>query len=169
MMAGKAVGLFDHGPLRLLPSAVREPRRAWLAILIGAALTLAGSLALSAIATSLAPTLAKPDFPMRGPIAFLLLFAFAPLVETLIMAAVLSLLARFLSPTLAVLASAALWGIAHSLQAAAWGLVIWWPFVIFSTLYMVWRERSVVAALGVATATHALQNLGPALVISGYL
>ena len=161
-----AVGLFDGGPLRLLPVVLREPRRAWLAILVGAALTLAGSLALSALAGLFAPTLATPDFAMRGATVFLLLFLFAPLVETLIMAAVLSLLARFLSPTLAVLASAALWGITHSLQAAAWGLVIWWPFVIFSTLYMVWRERSVMAALGVATATHALQNLLPALKIA---
>lgn len=166
MTKGKAVGLFDSGPLCLLPSALREPRQAWVAILIGAALTLAGSLALSALATSVAPTLGKPEFPMRGPVAFLLLFAFAPFVETLIMAALLTVLARFMSPTFAVLISAALWGIAHSLQAAVWGLVIWWPFVIFSTLYMVWRERSVVAALGVATATHALQNLLPALKIA---
>ena len=165
-MTSAVVGMFDGGPLRLLPAALREPRRAWLAILVGAALTLLGSFALSTIATMFAPTLAKPDFPLRGPIAFLLLFAFAPLVETLIMAAVLSVLARFLSPTYAVLASAGLWGIAHSLQAAAWGLVIWWPFVIFSTLYMVWRERSVMAALGVVAATHALQNLLPALKIA---
>jgi len=161
-----AVGLFEGGPLRFLPAALREPRRAWLAILVGAALTLAGSLALSAFTTLFAPALAKPDFAMRGMTVFLLLFLFAPLVETLMMAAVLSLLARFLSPTLAVLVSAALWGIAHSLQAAAWGLVIWWPFVIFSMLYMVWRQRSVIAALGVATATHALQNLLPALKIA---
>ena len=161
-----AVRLFDSGPLRLLPVAVREPRRAWLAILVGAALTLAGSLALSAIATWSAPALAKPDFPLRGMTAFWLLFAFAPLVETLIMGAVLSLLVRFVAPTAAVIISAALWGVAHSLQAAAWGLVIWWPFVIFSTLYLVWRERSVVAAIGVATATHALQNLLPALMIA---
>jgi len=39
-------------------------------------------------------------------------------------------------------------------------------FLIFSTLYMVWRERSVWAALGVVTTTHALQNLGPALLIA---
>ena len=161
-----AVGLFDGGPLRFLPLALREPRRAWLAILIGAALTLAGSLLLSWFASLFAPTLAKPDFALRGMTAFLLLFLFAPLVETLIMAAVLSLLARFVSPTLAVLVSTVLWGIAHSLQAAAWGLVIWWPFVIFSTLYMVWRERSVMAAIAVATATHALQNLLPALKIA---
>ena len=161
-----SVRLFESGPLCLLPAAVREPRRAWLAILVGAALTLSGSLLLSFFAGMVAPTLAKPDFALRGPVAFVLLVAFAPLVETLIMAIVLSVLVRFLSPTLAVLASALLWGIAHSLQAAAWGLVIWWPFVIFSTLYLVWRERSVMAALGVATATHALQNLLPALKIA---
>ena len=161
-----AVGLFDSGPLRFLPEAVREPRRAWLAILVGAALTLAGSLLLSVVATLVAPALAKPDFPTDGPVAFLLLFLFAPFVETLIMAVVLSLFVRFVTPTAAVLASAALWGVAHSVQAAAWGLVIWWPFVIFSTLYLVWRQRSVWAALGVATATHALQNLLPALKIA---
>ncbi len=161
-----AVRLFDSGPLRLLPAPLREPRRAWLAILVGASLTVSGSLILSGLATMVAPTLAKPEFPMRGPVAFLLLILFAPLVETLIMAGVLSLLARFLTPTHAVLASALLWGIAHSLQAAVWGLVIWWPFLIFSTLYMVWRERSVWAALGVVTTTHALQNLLPALAIA---
>lgn len=165
-MTGTTVGLFDDGPLRFLPAALREPRRAWLAILVGAALTLAGSLALSAMATLFAPALATPDFAMRGTTVFLLLFLFAPLVETLIMAMLLSVLARVLSPTAAVLVSAGLWGIAHSLQAAAWGLVIWWPFVIFSTLYMVWRERSVLAALGIASATHALQNLLPALKIA---
>jgi membrane protease YdiL (CAAX protease family) len=82
------------------------------------------------------------------------------------MAIVLSLLARVLTPTLAVLGSAAMWGLAHSLQATAWGLVIWWPFVIFSTLYLVWRERSTWAALGVAAATHALQNLAPGLLVA---
>lgn len=165
-MMDVAVRLFDSGPLSLLPAPVRESRRAWLAILVGVALTWTGSLALSALASLFAPTLATPDFALRGTTVFLLLVLFAPLVETLIMAAVLSVLARFVSPTLAVLLSAALWGVAHSLQAAAWGLVIWWPFMIFSTLYMVWRERSVLAALGVVTATHALQNLLPALKVA---
>jgi hypothetical protein len=82
------------------------------------------------------------------------------------MAGVLVVLLRFARPPAAILVSAAVWGIAHSLAAPAWGLVIWWPFVIFSTLYLVWRERSVMAALGVATATHALQNLLPALKIA---
>jgi hypothetical protein len=158
--------LFDNGPLRLLPAAVREPRRAWLAILVGVALTVAGSVLLSWIASLVAPDLAKPDFPMHGLLALALLVGFAPLVETLIMAAVLSLLARFMSPTAAVIASALGWGVAHSLQAAAWGLVIWWPFLVFSTLFMVWRQRGTMAGIAVAAATHALQNLAPALAIA---
>ena len=161
-----AVRSKNSGPLPFLPEALREPSRAWLAILIGVALTLSGSLLLSAIATSILPKAAVPVFAQRGVVPFWLLVSFAPIVETLIMAAVLSVLTRFLSPTRAVLVSAALWGVAHSLQAAAWGLVIWWPFVIFSTQYVVWRQRSVVAALGVPCATHALHNLLPALKIA---
>ncbi len=161
-----AARLFETGPLRFLPAALREPRRVWLAILVGFLLSFCGSIFLSWAAQGLAPALGKPEFPMSGVTAFLLLVVFAPLIETLIMAAILALLTRFLPATAAVLFSALLWGIAHSLQAAAWGLVIWWPFVIFSTLYLVWRERSVWAAIGVATATHALQNLLPAIKIA---
>lgn len=161
-----AVRLFDSGPLSLFPVAVREPRRAWLAILIGAALTLSGSLLLSWGASTIAPTLARPDFALRGFGAFAMLVLFAPLAETLIMAVVLTLLARFVSPTLAVLASAAIWGIAHSLQATVWGLVVWWPFLVFSMLYLVWRQRGTPAAIGVATTTHALQNIVPGWAIA---
>lgn len=161
-----AVRLFDGGPLRFLPETLREPRRAGLAILIGVALTVSGSLALSWIASQLAPGLTKPDFPMRGATAFVLLVLFAPVVETLIMAAILSIMARFMSATTAVLSSALLWGIAHSLQAAVWGLVIWWPFLIFSTLFMVWRQHSLFVGLAMAATCHALQNLVPAIVIA---
>ncbi len=160
------MGLFDTGPLRLFPAALREPRRAVLAILIGASLSIVGSLALAAAANFVAPHLAKPSFPAHGVTAFALLVLFAPTTETLIMAGVLSLLAKMLSPTHAVLASALLWGIAHSLQAVAWGLIIWWPFLIFSTLFMVWRQRGFWAGFGVAATTHALQNVMPAILVA---
>ena len=103
---------------------------------------------------------------MKGLGALLLLVAFAPFLETLIMAGFLSLLLRFMPPTGAILVSAVGWGIAHSLQAVGWGLVIWWPFLIFSTLYVVWRQRGFWTGVGVAAATHALQNLGPGLVVA---
>ena len=153
--------------LRFLPYPLREPRRAWLAIIIGWLLSLAGSLALAAATQSAAPGLATPEFPIGGWLAVFLLVVFAPLIETLIMAGFLSLLLRFMPPTAAIVASAAGWGVAHSMQALGWGLVIWWPFLIFSTLYVVWRQRSAWAGIGVAASAHALQNLGPALVVAG--
>ena len=81
------------------------------------------------------------------------------------MAGVLEVLLRLMRPVYAIVLSSVGWGIAHSLQAPAWGLVIWWPFLIFSTLYVTWRQRSVWAAIGIVFCVHALQNLGPALLL----
>ena len=103
---------------------------------------------------------------MKGPMAFFMLVAFAPFIETLIMAGLLSLLLRFLSPATSILVSALAWGAAHSSMALGWGLVIWWPFLIFSTLYVVWRQRGFWIAVGIAATTHALQNLAPGLVVA---
>ena len=158
--------LLDETFLKFLPVQLREPRRASRAILIGWLLSLGGSLLLATVSRSLAPELPAPQFAMKGPVAFLLLVAFAPMVETLIMAGILSLLLRFLPPATAILASALGWGAAHSAQAIGWGLVIWWPFLIFSTLYVVWRQRGFWIAVAIVTATHALQNLGPGLLVA---
>ena len=145
---------------------MREPRRAWLAILTAWALSIVGSIALAALSKAVAPALPAPEFPMKGPIAFFMLVVFAPLVETLIMAGLLSLLLRFLPLATAIVLSALAWGVAHSSMALGWGLVIWWPFLIFSTLYVVWRQRGFWVAVGVAATTHALQNLAPGLVVA---
>jgi hypothetical protein len=158
--------LFDDNFLRFLPAPLREPRRAWLAILIGWALSILGSLALAALSKAIAPALPAPEFPMKGLVAFVLLVVFAPFVETLIMAGFLSLFLRFMSPVSAILLSAAGWGLAHSIEAVGWGLVIWWPFLIFSTLFVVWRQRGFWAGVGVAAATHAMQNIGPGWVVA---
>ena len=71
---------------------------------------------------------------MSGATALFLLVVFAPVVETLIMGGVLLILLRLVSPAVAVILSSLGWGIAHSMGAPTWGLVIWWPFLIFSTL-----------------------------------
>jgi membrane protease YdiL (CAAX protease family) len=158
--------LFDDSFLKFFPATMREPRRAWLAILTGWALSIVGSIVLAALSRAIAPTLPAPEFPMKGPMAFFMLVVFAPFVETLIMAGLLSLLLRFLPPATSVLLSALAWGVAHSSMALGWGLVIWWPFLIFSTLYVVWRQRGFWVAVGIAATTHALQNLAPGLVVA---
>lgn len=169
-MADDAAGLslsdpFDTGPLRFLPAPIRQPGSAWRSI--GAAWTLSfvGSIALSALAAWGAPDLARPDFPVGGAMLLFLLVIFSPFIETLIMAGAIELLRLFLAPTLVVIASALLWGIAHSTAALAWGLVIWWPFLIFSTLYVAWRPRGKMRAIGIVATTHALQNLPVALIL----
>ena len=158
--------LFDDNFLKFLPAPLREPRRAWLAILTGWALSILGSLLLAAIFATLMPQLKGPDFPVKGWIALFALVVFAPLLETLMMAGMIWLFERLLPTTGAIVASALAWGALHSAQAPGWGLVIWWPFVIFSTLYVVWRQRGFWVGVGVAAATHALQNLGPGIVVA---
>ena len=158
--------LFDDSFLKYFPATLREPRRAWLAILTGWVLSIVGSIALAALSRAVAPGLPAPEFPIKGATAFFLLVVFSPLVETLIMAGLLSLLLRYLPPATSILVSALAWGAAHSSMALGWGLVIWWPFLIFSTLYVVWRQRGFWIAVGIAATTHALQNLAPGLVVA---
>ncbi|QDP18663.1 hypothetical protein [Sphingomonas xanthus] len=158
--------LLDDSFLKILPAAIREPRNPGRAILIGWLLSISGSLILAGISRLVAPSLPAPEFPLQGPVAFLLLVVFAPLVETLAMAAALAIFVRLMPPAAAILLSAVGWGALHSAQAIGWGLVIWWPFLIFSTLYVVWRQRGFWAGVGIAAATHAMQNLIPGLLVA---
>jgi hypothetical protein len=142
------------------------PRSALAAILVGWPLALLPSLALSVVVNALLPQVAGPSFNAKGPAVFALLVVFSPVLETLIMAGVLSVLLRLVSPTTAILASSVGWGIAHSLAAPSWGRVIWWPFLVFSTLFTVWRDRSLWLALAIPAAVHMLQNVGPAILVA---
>ncbi|WP_310469116.1 CPBP family intramembrane glutamic endopeptidase [Sphingomonas sp.] len=149
-----------------LPAPLLEPRRPALAIAVGWATAFFPSLLLGALLQGVMPDAARPEFNVSGLAAIGALVLFAPIVETLIMGAVLLILLRLVSPTWAVILSAIGWGLAHSSFAPVWGLVIWWPFLVFSTLFVVWRQRSLLAAFAVPAIVHALQNLGPALLIA---
>ena len=152
-------------PVSFLPKALREPRRPLPALGIAWATAFLPSLALSAAVAAFLPRDALPQFPQLDWYFFLLIVVAAPLFETALMGAALLVLRLFLSPSIAVLVSAVGWGIAHSTVAPAWGLVIWWPFLVFSTVFLTWRTRSLLAALAMASATHALHNLLPALLL----
>ncbi len=147
--------------------ALLEPRQPLRAVLIGWAVTTIPALLLSVIVSSLLPTVTGPSFDQVGLSMFVLLVIIAPFIETLIMSTVLEILLLALPPRYAVIASSVGWGIAHSLAAPAWGLVIWWPFLIFSTLYVTWRGQGRVLAIAIVFAVHALNNLGPALLLLG--
>lgn len=90
----------------------------------------------------------------------------APLVETLMMVPVFAVLERVLPrhlltayrmPVLA-LGSAALWSIAHGYFAVAWGVGTFWPFVVFSFMFLRWKRHGLTVAIAAVAAVHALQN-----------
>ena len=128
--------------------------------------TLIPSVLLAAVIGHIVPDVPQPQFNMSGPLAIFLLAVFAPVVETLIMGTVLLVLLRLFSPTIAILLSAAGWGIAHSMAAPTWGLVIWWPFLVLSTLFVAWRQHSLAAAFMMPMVAHGLHNLPTALLVA---
>jgi len=153
-------------PLTWLPRAVREPSNVPLAIAIGWLLAFPGSLILAEIVHLLVPNAKVPDFgQVSGLYAAFLVVIVSPVIETLIMGGVLLILLRLMRPTYAVMVSAVGWGLAHSSLIPTWGLAIWWPFLIFSTLFVVWRQRSLWLGFGMPMAVHALQNLLPSLLL----
>ena len=146
-------------------AALLEPRRPLRAIVVGWLTTSIPSLALAALAGWLLPNAASPDLPVGGLYPFLLVVVISPLLETLIMALVIEIGLLALPPLAVVILSSIGWGVAHSLAAPAWGLVIWWPFLIFSTLYVTWRGQGRAKAIGIVASVHMLNNLVPALLL----
>jgi membrane protease YdiL (CAAX protease family) len=133
------------------PSAPRYVAKAWLTALLP-------SIALSALVRLAAADVAAPQFPGEPGMLVLLVVFVGPALETGLLALPLLLLNRLAGPGPAVIGSALLWAIVHSLVAPAWGLVIWWPFLIMSIAFLTWRRKGLLWALSVAFAIHALQN-----------
>lgn len=159
-------------PISYLPHQIREPHNAVRALAVAWLLTFPVSIVMAMLLAVLAPDASQPQFPFKGADLFVRLVVFAPILETLIMGGVLLILQLLLRPTGAVLATALLAGLAHSFApngVAVWGLVIWWPFLIFSTLFVVWRERSLLVAFAMPALAHGLHNLPTAALIASGL
>ncbi len=139
-----------------------SPTRPVATLVIAYLLSITGSLLLAGLLRYLAPAASPPDFGFflgKGLITVVALAVVSPFVETLILAGTTSLLLRWVEPKFAVLLSSLGWALAHSYQAPIWGLVIWWPFIIFTTLYVVWKKRSLAWGIFMPFAAHFLQNL----------
>lgn len=135
--------------------------KAWLLVLLP-------SILLSLVVNVSVPSAEGPELPLSGPLMVALVTLIGPFLETLIMAAVLLALRPFVGFGPAVVLSSVGWGLAHSAAAAIWGLVIWWPFLIFSIAFLTWRRRSFWSGIVIVTAIHALQNsFAVALLLAG--
>lgn len=145
--------------LAFLPAFLFRPEGSRVAYVLKAwLLVLLPSLMLSMTVKVSVPSAQGPELPISGPVMVALIALVGPFVETLIMAGYLLLLRRFVAFGPAVLISSLTWGLAHSWGAPIWGLVAWWPFLIFSMAFLVWRERGFWASILTVTAIHALQN-----------
>lgn len=155
-----------RGPLAFLPDLLFRNDRPFLTVPLAWVLSIGVSLLLGAAVAFFVPNAEAPDLGGAPPLVIMVGVAiFAPLVESMIMGGVIQLLLRWLSAWQAVLVSAAGWGVAHSLSTPTWGMVIWWPFLIFSTIFVTWRPRGFWIAVLMAALVHGLQNLFPAIAI----
>ena len=90
----------------------------------------------------------------------------SPIIETLMMSFLFFLLSFFVKSKLKLaIISAILWAGLHSLFSPGWGLIVWWPFFVFSCAYLTWRNNSWLKAIWVTTCIHFLQNLIPSIVM----
>ena len=150
-----------------LPRFLFDPAvPAWRYILFAWPLVAIPTLLLGWAITQLLPGLPGPALGNASAATVVIgVVLFSPAVETLLMSGPVLLLDRWRGPVAAVVGSAILWGIAHSLAAARWGLVIWWPFLLLSIAFLTWYRRGYWRAVGVVTAIHALNNAGPILAL----
>jgi len=105
-----------------------------------------------------------PEF--KGPALTLIisLVIISPLLETLLMAGGIRILSFITKrQVLLALISACIWAVMHSLFALTWGLVVIWPFFVFSCSYINWRKRSWWHAILITSFVHAFQNILPTI------
>lgn len=131
---------------------------AWHLALIPSVLLVLAANALFTSAGADVGTIAKPARDIAGRNVLIALFA-APLVETLVLSAVLEGLRRLTRRVeVAAVASAFAWGAAHAWFHPLWFFGTVWSFYVFSRGYLAWRPVSYKHALGAAALPHALVN-----------
>lgn len=151
---------------RLLPSFLFDTDQPKLLYVLKAwLLAFLPSMALAALVAWIAPEPPAPDFGGTGAVPAISVVVLAPVFETLLMTPPVLILNRLLGPAAAILGSAFVWGVAHSLAEPLWGLIIWWPFLVFSSALVAWREKGLGRAMLIVMAVHAMQNLVPGLAL----
>ena len=91
----------------------------------------------------------------------------SPLVETGIMAGIVACSRRFLPRPAVILVCAAVLAGMHAISGLKWGLMIAWPFIVWSAVYVFSREVSFARAYWRTFSVHALHNaIGIALAAS---
>ncbi|MCX7014308.1 MAG: hypothetical protein NTW86_17445 [Candidatus Sumerlaeota bacterium] len=115
---------------------------------------------LSALSFVVAPQAERPEVvQVPVPLALFLVVAVVPWLETLLMWLTLALLGIVLrGATSRALACALVWAVLHSISVPVWGIIVFWPFFVFSTAFLEWQKKSTWKAIAVAALIHMCQN-----------
>jgi hypothetical protein len=98
--------------------------------------------------------------------AFAVVVLFAPMIETMLLSAGIRLISFVTTrPIVIATVSAVAWGCLHFVEFRIQGIVVIWPFFIFSSAYLAWRPVGWRQAYVVAMTLHMLQNLVPGLLL----
>lgn len=89
-----------------------------------------------------------------------------PLLESMLMAVVIAVLERLLPQRvladhrtkLLALFSATFWSVVHGLVAVGWAVVTFWPFLVFSFMFLRWERYGLKKGIAAAASVHALHN-----------
>jgi hypothetical protein len=131
---------------------------AWHVALIPTILILLAAHALFASAGADVDALQKPAREIGQRSVWITLVA-APLVETCVLAVLVTALARFIrGPNVVAAISALAWGGLHATFHPMWFFGVVWSFFVFSRGYLAWRPVSYKHAFGAAAVPHALVN-----------
>lgn len=166
-----AVGPKPYAGHRVLSLLFDTRTSAWKYILRAGLISLVPSLLVSfliaAVGLGNEETMPHFDRAAGSVVLFVMVVVASPVIETLVLGFGLWLLA-FLTRKLLwqALGSSVIWAVLHSLAAPAWGLVVLWPFFVFSCAYLAWRRRSWWHAMGMACGVHMFQNLLPGILIA---
>ena len=113
------------------------------------------------------PTHFQPPVRTGGMSGWFGAVVFAPFVETLLLAAVLSILLKLTNRKVFIaVASGLLWGALHATFGLLWFFGTVWSFFVLSCAYLGWQGRSFREAFAAAWVPHVLVNLSAMAVIS---
>jgi hypothetical protein len=151
-----------------------QPRHSLLRQSVSAALIAAvGSCLVLATAYGFAHLIGKaPDLDAAPDVSIttLELFGlavFSPLIETVMLALTITVLAQFFHSRLSLaLVAALVWAGLHSIVSPFWFFGTVWSFFVFSWCYLMWRPRSLWHALAAAAIPHALVNISVFAVVA---
>ena len=129
-------------------------------VLKSVVITAIPALLLSILLSNLFPESKKPEYSYDFLNLFFSIVLIAPIIETLLLAIGISILSKvFRSKEYIVLASSLLWALLHALRSPLHGVIVLWPFFVFSLAFLQWKKISTGTAILVGFAMHFGHNL----------